>query len=96
MLGGIGIAELDEIPSCAEMQKLYIDTRAQGRRLSYKLIGCAEAKARELGYKRMYLETHTRLAAAIHVYESCGYKSTKPPAFAVHGAMNRFYIKEIS
>ena len=90
VLGGIGIAEFDELPYCAEMQKLYIDTGAQGNGLSYKLIHCAEAKARELGYKRIYLETHTNLAAALHIYESSGYKSTEPPAFAVHGAMNRF------
>ena len=43
----------------------------------------------------MYLETHDNLAAAIHVYEKCGYKEIEKPAGVVHATMNRFFIKEL-
>ena len=53
-----------------------------------------EDKAKELGYERMYLETHDNLAAALHVYKKCGYKEIEKPTGVVHATMNRFFIKE--
>ena len=35
--------------------------------------------ARQMGYERMYLETHTNLAAAIHVYVRAGYQEIHRP-----------------
>ena len=35
------------------------------------------------------------LAAAIHVYEKCGYKEIEKPVGVVHATMNRFFIKEL-
>ena len=46
-------------------------------------------------YKRMYLETHTNLKTAIHVYEKCGYKLIEKPKEVVHSSMNRLYIKRL-
>ena len=54
-----------------------------------------ERKARETGYRRIYLETHTALEVAIHLYEKCGYQRDPRPASAIHGTMNRFYLKEL-
>ena len=54
-----------------------------------------ESAARELGYKRIYLETHNNLKAAIHLYEKCGYKEIERPAAVVHSTMNRFFLKEL-
>ena len=48
-----------------------------------------------MGYKKLYLETHTNLEAAIHIYEKCGYEEIDKPAGVVHATMNRFYIKEL-
>ena len=47
------------------------------------------------GYKKIYLETHTNLKAAIHLYEKCGYKLIEKPKEVVHSSMNRFYLKEL-
>ena len=93
--GGIGLATLDFMKDTAELQKLYLIDEVKGDGLSYKLIELIEKTARDLGYKNMYLETHDNLAAAIHVYEKCGYKEIDRPTAAVHGAMNKFYIKEL-
>ncbi len=95
VIGGIGLAELDFFENCAELQKLYLTDSAKGSGIGYKLISLTEDKARELGYKRIYLETHTNLAAAIHIYEKCGYKEINKPAEVVHATMNKFYIKEL-
>ena len=64
--------------------------------MGYRLISFIEDKARELGYKQMYLETHTNLAAAIHIYEKSGYIEIARPDCVVHSTMNKFYLKEIS
>lgn len=95
VIGGIGMAEFELMDSCAELQKLYLTDRAKGRGIGYTLIRRIEDKARDLGYRQMYLETHTNLAAAIHVYEKSGYKEIEKPAGVVHAAMNRFYIKKL-
>ena len=47
------------------------------------------------GYKRIYLETHANLKAAIHLYEKCGYKLIEKPKEVVHSSMNRFYLKSL-
>ena len=95
LIGGIGLAEFEFFKDCCELQKLYLADEVKGTGLSYKLISQIEDKAKELGYKRMYLETHDNLAAAIHVYEKCGYKEIEKPAGVVHATMNRFFIKEL-
>ena len=96
IIGGIGLAELDFMDDTAELQKLYLTDAAKGQGLSYKLIELVEDTAINKGYKRMYLETHTNLKTAIHVYEKCGYKLIERPKEVVHSSMNRFYLKELS
>lgn len=95
LVGGIGLAEIDFFERCAELQKLYLDEAVQGRGLGYRLIDAVEAGARARGYRRMYLETHTNLAAAIHIYKKSGYVRIDKPEAAVHATMNRFYLKEL-
>ena len=96
IVGGIGLAELDFMDNTAELQKLYLTDAAKGQGLSYKLIELVEDAAINKGYKRMYLETHTNLKTAIHVYEKCGYKLIERPKEVVHSSMNSFYLKELS
>ena len=93
VIGGVGLAEFDG--DCCELQKLYLAEERQGRGLSYEMIRFIEEKAREMGYRRIYLETHTGLQAAIHVYERAGYRQVPKPASVVHSAMDRFYIREL-
>ena len=93
VVGGIGLAEFGFFDDCAEMQKLYLDDSVKGKGIGYRLIGKIEEKALELGYKKLYLETHTSLQAAIHIYEKCGYTEMEKPAGVVHAAMDRFFMK---
>ena len=95
IIGGIGLAELGFMDDTAELQKLYLTDAAKGQRLSYELIELVEETALNKGYKRIYLETHTNLKTAIHLYEKCGYKLIEKPKEVVHSSMNRFYLKEL-
>ncbi len=95
VLGGIGLAKIDIFGDCVELQKLYLSDEAKGSGLGYTLIGMIQTKAKELGYKNMYLETHDNLAVAIHEYEKSGFHEIERPKGVVHGAMNRFFLKSL-
>ena len=93
--GGIGMAPLTNIEDCAEVQKLYVDPSYQGLGFGKILIETLEDFAQRKGYKKLYLETHSNLKAAIHLYEKLGYTFIEKPPFVIHSTMNRFYIKNI-
>lgn len=95
IIGGVGIADIRLFDDCAELQKLYLSDESKGKGLSPIMMKAIEDKALELGYKRIYLETHTTLEAAICLYEKLGYKCIEKPAGIVHSAMNRFYLKKL-
>ncbi len=95
LIGGIGLAEFNGFDKCCELQKLYLSDEAKGQGLGYKMIKYIEDKARELGYEQMYLETHTNLEAAIHIYKKMGYSLIGRPKCVVHSTMNRFYLKSL-
>ncbi len=95
VIGGVGLAPYDGFEHCCEMQKLYLSDAAQGRGLGYRMIAYIEALAKDMGYRRIYLETHTNLAAAVHIYEKSGYRRIPQPESAVHGAMDHFYLKDL-
>lgn len=74
ILGGGGIyptANLDE--GTCELVKLYLSANARGKGVGKLLMEkCIEA-AKELGYKKIYLETMPELTVAIPMYEKFGF-----------------------
>ena len=95
VVGGAGAAEFAGIPDCAEIQKLYLDDSAKGKGYGRELMGIAENWAREAGYKKLYLETHSNLKAAMGLYEKLGFRQIERPASVLHGTMDHFYLKEL-
>jgi len=95
VVGGVGLAPFDGFPGCCELQKLYLDDSVKGRGLGYQLIERIEQAASAFGYRQIYLETHTNLQAAIHIYEKMGYREIQRPESVVHSTMNKFYIKAL-
>lgn len=93
VLGGIGFDEFSPFQDCAELQKLYLADSVKGNGLGYRLISYIEDRMTEAGYKASYLETHSNLQAAIHIYEKSGYSLIERPKEVVHGAMTNFYYK---
>jgi putative acetyltransferase len=94
-VGGIGFAGFEAFEDTAEMQKLYLADSAKGKGLGYKMVYHIEAKMREAGFKHVYLETHSNLQAAIHIYDESGYREIPRPKEVVHGTMDRFFWKDI-
>jgi putative acetyltransferase len=96
VVGGIGYDTLDFKPGYAELQKMYLDDSVKGQGLSYVLISFIEDRMRETGFTTSYLETHSNLTTAIHVYEKSGYKLIDRPEEVGHGAMDHFYTKNLT
>ena len=96
VVGSVGLAEFEGFEDCCELQKLYLDDSVKGRGLSYKLLAFIEELAKEMGYRQMYLETHTNLEAALHLYEKDGFTEIEKPQSVVHSTMDKFFIKELS
>lgn len=95
VLGGVGFAEFETFPECAEVQKLYLDDSVKGQGFGYKMMEFIENKIAESGYKLSYLETHSNLKIAIYLYEKIGYEKIEKPKDVAHGAMDSFYIKKL-
>jgi putative acetyltransferase len=74
---------------------MYLDDTAKGNGLGYFLIRFIENRMREAGIKTAYLETHSHLKVAIHVYERCGYTRIDRPAEVGHSTMDHFYKKDL-
>ena len=75
ILGGGGLKPLSgfETTVC-EIQKMYFSSKIRGKGYGKLLFSkCLEA-AESLGYKQCYIESSTQLKAAIHIYETHGFK----------------------
>lgn len=68
---------------------------AKGRGIGKRLMQTIEDFARAAGYERLYLETHSDLQAAIHLYEKLGFRQIDKPDAVLHSTMNMFYLKDI-
>ena len=95
VVGGAGFAEFEGIEACAELQKIYLDDSVKGRGFGKALVRLVEDGAKAAGYKKLYLETHTNLSAAVKLYEKTGFHRVEKPCSTQHGTMNLFYLKEL-
>ena len=95
VVGGVGFQQLDFMDDTAELQKLYLCDDVKGQGVSYEMMKFIEGQAVEMGFTQMYLETHSNLVPAMHLYEKCGYHLIEKPAEVVHSAMDRFYLKSL-
>ena len=65
------VRRLDE--TTAEIKRMYVDPAVRGRGIGRALVEALEREARLVGLTTIALETGTRLASAIKVYEAMGY-----------------------
>ncbi|MGH9067707.1 MAG: GNAT family N-acetyltransferase [Acidimicrobiales bacterium] len=72
-VAGGGVKRLDD--DTGEIKRMYVVPEARGRGLSRRLLAALEDAARELGYRRVRLDTgsHDAQAAARRLYPSAGY-----------------------
>ena len=57
-----------------EVKRMWIDPAWRGRGFARRLLGELERHGRDLGHRRMVLDTNAELREAIALYESCGYR----------------------
>jgi GNAT superfamily N-acetyltransferase len=69
---GCGAIRLNE-PGLAEIKRMYVDPTVRGRRVGRQIVNALEAHARQLGAKRIVLETGPRQPDAIAMYTHAGF-----------------------
>ena len=74
ILGGGGVKPLKDSEDVCEIQKMYISPTVRDKGYGRALFEKCMKTAKNLGYKECYLESAPQLKAAIHIYESYGFK----------------------
>jgi putative acetyltransferase len=75
ILGGGGVKPLNNFEAdVCEIQKMYFSPKVRGKGYGKLLFETCLEAAKNLGYKQCYLESAPQLKAAIHIYESYGFK----------------------
>ena len=72
VIGCVGLYPIDT--HCIELRKMYLRKDARGKGLGKKLLDHAVASAREMGFKRVTLETSAVLKEAIKLYTKYGFQ----------------------
>lgn len=77
LAGCIALRKLDD--GICEMKRLFVRGQFRGQAIGIKLIEKLIADAREIGYKKMRLDTYpAKMAKAVSLYESHGFYAIEP------------------
>ncbi|HKP32253.1 MAG TPA: GNAT family N-acetyltransferase [Chitinophagaceae bacterium] len=97
IVGGAGIYPTDGLPDdVCELCKMYLVPSARGIGLGRTLIQKCVDTAREIGYKKIYLESFNELTKALSVYEKFGFKYLDAPfGNTGHYSCNKWMIMEL-
>lgn len=80
ILGGAGIFPTPGLPEdTCELVKMYLIPEARGMGLGKKMIETCFDTARQMNYKKVYLETMPELEKAVKVYEKLGFEYLPGP-----------------
>lgn len=97
ILGGAGIYPTANLPEATcELVKLYLAPAARGKGIGKLLMQQCFTAAKELGYKKMYLETMPELNIAVPLYEKMGFSYLDAPqGNSGHGGCDIWMIKDL-
>lgn len=97
LIGGAGIAPLEGgEPDTCELRKMYFLPEARGRGLGEQMLRLCLDRAKELGFRRCYLETLTGMDAAKRLYERLGFRKLCGPLGATgHFGCDQHYALEL-
>ena len=97
VVGGGGVAPLDGgDEDVCELRKMYFLPEARGIGAGAAMMDRCLAAAREIGFRRCYLETLTGMDAAMRLYERSGFRRITGAMGATgHGGCNTFYLLDL-
>ncbi|MGH8183380.1 MAG: GNAT family N-acetyltransferase [Rhodanobacteraceae bacterium] len=97
VLGGGGVAPLEHAePDVCELRKMYFLPAARGLGAGHAMITRCLDTARELGFKRCYLETLTGMDAAQALYRKHGFTLLcSPMGKTGHHGCDRWFIRAL-
>lgn len=75
VLGGCGFFPTQGLPEdMAEVVKLYFSPMLRGQGMGYKMLRHIEQRARQTGYRRLYIESFPEFSKAGSLYEKFGFQ----------------------
>ena len=97
VVGGGGVAPLDGgDEDVFELRKMSFLPEARGIGAGAAMMDRCLAAAREIGFRRCYLETLTGMDAAMRLYERSGFRRIPGAMGATgHGGCNTFYLLDL-
>jgi len=91
--GGIAPLAGGKADTC-ELRKMYFLPEARGKGLGRKLLELCLNEARQLGYKKCYLETVARMNKANRLYQKAGFELLEAPLGKTgHDSCDSQYLK---
>jgi len=79
VLGCIALRPVSD--DTCEMKRLYVRPQARGERLGRRLVEQLCTEARQVGYRRIVLDTLPSMGEAVHLYQSLDFQVTDPYIF---------------
>lgn len=97
ILGGAGFDCVPGYPEIAEIQKMYVDVKHQGKGMGSLLMDRVIERSSIKGYEFLYLETSDHLSAALPFYNKYGFENLKQPidSPASHHAMTIWMMRSL-
>ena len=79
LVGSVALKPVKALPKdTIELGRLYLYPQYRGKGLGKALMQIAITQARQLGYQKMVLETHSSMPEAIRLYEKFGFSQIPP------------------
>jgi GNAT superfamily N-acetyltransferase len=76
-LGVVALMVMGE--GSVELAKMGVRPQAQGRGAGRKLVAAAIERARQMGMRRVYIETNSKLGPALKLYRDAGFRPLAKP-----------------
>jgi GNAT superfamily N-acetyltransferase len=78
-----------------ELKRMYVDVAARGRGVGRAILAALETEARQLGLRRVVLETGVRQAAALALYRNAGFHEFRAFGEYADEPLSVFLAKEL-